>query len=104
GQEQQADVGRRGHPESGRGGRWERLMPATAAGRSGQIERVHRLLGDLLARDAWSRERLLSYQRARLRGLLEHAVTSAPYYRRALGPDAADAPLAELPTLSKATL
>jgi phenylacetate-coenzyme A ligase PaaK-like adenylate-forming protein len=80
------------------------MMPSTTAAPSGQLERVRGLLGELLARDAWPRERLLAYQRARLRALLEHAVTSAPYYRRTLGPDAPDAPLAELPTLSKAAV
>jgi phenylacetate-coenzyme A ligase PaaK-like adenylate-forming protein len=61
-------------------------------------------LGELLARDAWPRERVLAHQQARLRALLEHAVTSSPYYRRTLGPNAPDAPLGELPTLSKATV
>ena len=61
-------------------------------------------LGELLARDSWPRERVLAHQQARLRALLEHAVTSSPYYRRLLGPNAPDAPLSELPTLSKATV
>jgi phenylacetate-coenzyme A ligase PaaK-like adenylate-forming protein len=64
----------------------------------------HEAVRDLLARDAWPRERLLAYQQEQLRALLAHAVARSPYYREALGPDAADAPLAELPTLSKATL
>jgi phenylacetate-CoA ligase len=79
-------------------------MPSTTAAPSGRLERVRGLAGELLARDAWPRERLLAHQRTRLRALLEHAVTSAPYYRRTLGPDAPDAPLAELPTLSKAAV
>ena len=61
-------------------------------------------LGELLARDSWPRERVLAHQQARLRALLEHAVTSSPYYRRLLGPNAPDAPLSELPTLSKSTV
>ena len=61
-------------------------------------------LGGLLARDAWPRERVLAHQQARLRALLEHAVTSSSYYRRTLGPNAPDAPLGELPTLSKSTV
>ncbi len=56
------------------------------------------------ARDRWAREELLAYQRGRLRALLAHAVARSPYYRDALGADAADRPLADLPTLSKATL
>jgi phenylacetate-CoA ligase len=79
-------------------------MPAITAAPSGRLERVRGLLGELLAHDAWSRERLLAHQRARLCALLEHAVTSAPFYRRTLGPNAPEAPLSELPTLSKATV
>jgi phenylacetate-CoA ligase len=60
--------------------------------------------GDILARDRWSREQLLELQQARLRDLLEHAVTHSPYYREALGPDAPDAPLEELATLPKPLL
>jgi phenylacetate-CoA ligase len=51
-----------------------------------------------------ARERVLELQRVRLRALIEHAVAHSPYYRETLGPDAPDAPLAELPTLSKAHL
>jgi phenylacetate-CoA ligase len=60
----------------------------------------------LLARDAWSRDRLLAYQRARLREVLEHAVSSSAYYREVLGPAALadDVRLDQLPTLSKETL
>jgi phenylacetate-CoA ligase len=60
----------------------------------------------LLARDAWSRDQLLTYQRARLRKILQHAVASSPYYRRVLGRDALDreVSLDDLPTLPKATL
>ena len=79
-------------------------MPAATASPPGQLDRVRGLLGELLAHDAWSRERVLAHQRTRLRALLEHAVTSSPYYRRTLGPNAPEAPLDELPTLSKATL
>ena len=45
------------------------------------------------------------YQEERVRALIHtHAVSRSPYYREALGADAAERPLAELPTLSKATL
>jgi phenylacetate-coenzyme A ligase PaaK-like adenylate-forming protein len=64
----------------------------------------HPAVQELLSRDAWPRERLLAYQQERLRELVSSAVAGSPYYREALGPYAADAPLAELPTLSKATL
>jgi phenylacetate-coenzyme A ligase PaaK-like adenylate-forming protein len=56
---------------------------------------------ELLDRDGWSRDRLLAYQRERLRALIRHAVERSPYYRRALGPGAEDADLSELPTLPK---
>jgi phenylacetate-coenzyme A ligase PaaK-like adenylate-forming protein len=79
-------------------------MPATAAAPPSQLDRVRGLLGELLAHDAWSRERLLAHQRSRLRALLEHAVTSSPYYRRTLGPNAPEAPLEEFPTLPKTTM
>jgi phenylacetate-CoA ligase len=59
---------------------------------------------ELLERDRWPREQLLEFQRKRLRGLLRHAVDRSPYYREALGPDAEDADLAQLPTLPKRLL
>jgi phenylacetate-coenzyme A ligase PaaK-like adenylate-forming protein len=59
---------------------------------------------ELLDHDRWSRDDLLAYQRERVRRLLAHAVAQSPYYREALGTDAADRPLSELPALPKATL
>jgi phenylacetate-CoA ligase len=79
-------------------------MPTATASPPNQVDRVRALLAELLSHDGWTRERLLAHQQARLRALLEHAVTSSPWYRRTLGPNAPEAPLAELPTLSKATL
>jgi len=79
-------------------------MPSATAAPPGPLGAVAGLLGELLAHDAWPREQLLAHQRTRLRVLLEHAVTSSPYYRRTLGPNAPEAPLDELPTLPKATL
>jgi putative adenylate-forming enzyme len=58
----------------------------------------------LLKRTSWSPDELAEHQTRALEALLRHAVTASPYYRRMLGPDAVDAPLAQLPTLSKATL
>jgi putative adenylate-forming enzyme len=68
---------------------------------------VQAILGrarDIFSVDGWSRERLVEVQRERLRELVAHAVAASPYYREALGPDAADADLADLPTLSKPVL
>jgi phenylacetate-CoA ligase len=79
--------------------------PTTAAAPpAGLLARLDRLTGELLAPDGWSRERLQAYQAGRLRALLEHAVGHSRWYRETLGPDAADRPLAELPTLAKASL
>src|SRR5215212_1231244 len=62
------------------------------------------LEAELMERDHWTRDNLLSYQQGRLRSLLAHAVNQSPYYREVLGADAAERPLAELPALPKATL
>lgn len=62
------------------------------------------LEAELLERDRWSRDELVAYQEERVRALITHAVSKSPYYREALGADAAERPLAELPTLSKTTL
>jgi phenylacetate-coenzyme A ligase PaaK-like adenylate-forming protein len=69
-------------------------------------DRLRALAGEQLARDRWSRDRLLDFQQERLRALIAHAVAASPYYRELLGPDAAagDVPLEELPTLPKAML
>jgi phenylacetate-CoA ligase len=67
-------------------------------------QRVQAVAGELIARDGWSVERMERHRRDRLRELIEHAVSSSPYYREALGADAADRPLSELPVLTKATL
>jgi phenylacetate-CoA ligase len=58
----------------------------------------------LLGRDRWSRPQLLELQRRALRALLDDACRLSPYYREALGPNAADLPLDRLPTLPKPTL
>jgi phenylacetate-coenzyme A ligase PaaK-like adenylate-forming protein len=62
------------------------------------------LEAELMERDGWSRDDLLAFQRERARALIMHAVSRSPYYRDVLGAYAAERPLAELPTLSKATL
>lgn len=77
-------------------------LTATQAGTSPDALRAR--AGEIVARDRWSREQLLEFQQARLRALLEHAVTHSSYYREALGPDAPDAPLEELQTLPKPLL
>jgi phenylacetate-CoA ligase len=69
---------------------------------SPQALRAH--AGEILALDRWRREQLLERQRERLEEVLEHAVLRSPYYREALGLDAPDADLADLPTLPKALL
>ena len=59
---------------------------------------------ELMARDHWAREDLLAFQWEQVRALITHAIAHSPYYRETLGPDAAERPLAELPTLPKATM
>jgi phenylacetate-coenzyme A ligase PaaK-like adenylate-forming protein len=76
-------------------------MTATATSR---LDQVRALAAEQLARDSWSRERLLDHQAQRLCRLLAHAVVRSPYYLETLGPDAASQPLSALPTLSKATM
>ena len=82
-------------------------MTATmTAPATGSIEHIRALAGELLAHDAWTRERLLEHQRGRLLATLRHAVSASRYYREVLGPDAAsaDVDLQALPTLTKETL
>jgi phenylacetate-CoA ligase len=77
-----------------------------AATTSSQADQLRALAGEQVARDRWSREQLLAFQRERLRALLRHAAAASPYYREVLGRDAAsgEVPLAELPTLPKRVL
>lgn len=58
----------------------------------------------LLERDGWSDARLRAYRHDRLRALLRHAVAHSPYYRKALGADAEERELADLPSLPKTLL
>jgi phenylacetate-coenzyme A ligase PaaK-like adenylate-forming protein len=73
-------------------------MTATATSPQDQVRAI---AAEQLARDSWSREQLLDHQAQRLRALLAHAVDHSPYYGERLR---RDGPLAEQPTLSKATL
>jgi phenylacetate-CoA ligase len=73
-------------------------MTATA---TTPLDQVRALAGEQLARDGWSRDRLLDHQQMRLRALLAHARERSPYYREVLDPQA---DLAAQPTLPKATL
>ena len=68
------------------------------------IAPLQALGAELVARDRWSRSQLIEFQRDQLRSLLAHAVQASPYYRDVFGPNAANVPLSELPTLPKATL
>jgi phenylacetate-CoA ligase len=79
---------------------------ASTSTASTRADRLRALAGEQLARDRWSRDRLLAFQGERLRALIAHAVAASPYYRDLLGPDAAsgEVPLSELPTLPKPTL
>ena len=59
----------------------------------------------MLDRERWPRERLLEYQRTRLREIVRHAVANSPYYRRVIGDVGnGDIDLQRLPVLTKTTL
>lgn len=68
------------------------------------LDAIRAIVGELLSHDRWTRAQLLELQRKKVRALLDHAVARSPYYREALGPDAADKDFTELPTLSKGVL
>ena len=70
--------------------------------RTAELAALQSLGAELIARDAWSRHRVLELQRARLDALIAHAVERSPYYRDAFG--RGPFRLEELPTLPKATL
>jgi phenylacetate-coenzyme A ligase PaaK-like adenylate-forming protein len=76
--------------------------PSPVAPRDRLVERGK----ELLARDGWSRHRLLEHRQQELRRLIRYAVDRSPYYREALGADAFDGDprLDELPTLPKRVL
>lgn len=57
----------------------------------------------LASREQWTREEVLGYQAGRLRELRDFAAASSPFYRE-LHRGLRDAPLAALPTVTKATL
>jgi phenylacetate-CoA ligase len=76
----------------------------TAASDPISLESIRAHAGELLAIDRWSREQLLEHQQELLHDVVEHAVMRSPYYREALGPDAPEAALSDLPTLPKTRL
>lgn len=67
--------------------------------------RIEALANEMTAREFWSRDQLLEFQRHRLREIVQHAVANSPYYREVLG-DVGDGvvDLRRLPVLTKATL
>jgi phenylacetate-CoA ligase len=68
-------------------------------------QRLQQLTAQMSERERWPRERLLEYQRHRLREIVRHAVANSPYYRAAIGdPGDGDINLQQLPVLTKATL
>lgn len=76
----------------------------TVAAAATPMEAIRARVGELLEQERWPRERLLAYQRERLRSLLRHAVERSPYYREGLGPHAPELPLESLPALPKPLL
>ena len=69
------------------------------------LDLVDRRTAELLERNTWPRERLLAYQRHRLRTSLQHAVAASAYYKDQIAElGARDAPLEEFPALTKSVL
>ncbi len=82
------------------------MSPTTLSAHETDLAELQAQGAELIARDGWSREQLLAFQRGRLQELIAHATAASPYYREVLGPEArsGEIPLEQLPTLSKATL
>ena len=68
-------------------------------------ERVRTLAAQMIERDHWPHERMIEYQRRRLREIVQHAAANSPYYREVIGDvGKGDIKLHELPILTKTTL
>jgi phenylacetate-CoA ligase len=81
------------------------MITAVVSSHETEMGDLHARGAALIARDRWTRDRLLAYQRDRLDELLAHAVAASPYYRDVLGRHVeARSPFEQLPTLPKATL
>jgi phenylacetate-CoA ligase len=67
---------------------------------------IRALAAELIARERWSRGRLLDHQRQALNSLVRHAATASPYYRGPLDrwSKGGEVTLADLPVLTHATL
>jgi phenylacetate-CoA ligase len=66
---------------------------------------VARRMLELLDHNSWSSEQVLTYQKARLKRTLQHAVSASAFYREQIGDFVArNAPLEALPTMNKAIL
>src|SRR5512133_3466524 len=76
----------------------------TAAAESTPLDGIRARAGEILAVDRAAREELLALRQARVKDLLRHAVQHSSYYREALGPDAPETELADLPSLPKPEL
>ena len=81
------------------------MRPGYHARRLGDFARGLRLGRELAGHERWSRHRFEVSQAAWLRDIIAFAGARSPFYReRFAGRPLADAPLASLPTLDKATL
>src|SRR5919108_233658 len=80
-------------------------MPSAICRPSRAATVVRRLAAELAARDNWTRQQLVVYQREQLQTVLRHAVNASPYYRETIGHLVAhEAPLEEFPVLTKSQL
>src|SRR5262245_53229421 len=67
------------------------------------LTKVLRLRRELSRRETWSRSELVAHQERSQRALREFAYAASPFYRR-FHQGFMDAPLSELPVLTKGTL
>lgn len=67
-------------------------------------QQIRGLVAEQFERERLPHARRFELKQQRLRALIRHAAASSPYYREMLGPDAEDADLTDLPTLSKPLL
>jgi phenylacetate-CoA ligase len=67
---------------------------------------IRALAAELIARERWSRGRLIDHQRQALTSLVRHAATASPYYRERLArwSKGGDVTLTDLPVLTHTTL
>jgi phenylacetate-CoA ligase len=82
------------------------MTPVYTIKRLRDTGRALRIARELRHRERWARENVLAFQARRLSALIQHAVSTSPFYREWYGSDVPDPhlSLADLPVLTKATM